>query len=65
VALPIDQVVRGRRFLAAHPEWTIYRLDKGRRFTAEKGDGDRCHVVVGMSLRELLDKLDEIAGGPA
>jgi hypothetical protein len=64
--LPPDQVIRQRRFLAAHPEWSISSQGRGTRFTAECGDfGAECgdgRVVVGMSLRELLDKLETIVG---
>ena len=33
---------------------------RARRFIAEKGDGSDCHVVAALSLRELLNRLDEI-----
>jgi len=29
-------------------------------FIAEKGDGQDCHVVAALSLRELLNRLEEI-----
>jgi hypothetical protein len=56
--LPIDQVIRERRFLAANPEWSIHSHDKGGRFVAECDEPNR--VVVALSLRELLDRLEEI-----
>jgi hypothetical protein len=65
VGLPVDQVVRERRFLAANPEWQIFSHDRGSRFVAEKGDNGQRHVVVGLSLRELMDKLEDIAGVPS
>jgi hypothetical protein len=63
MTLPIDQVIRERRFLAANPEWQIFSQDRGSRFTAECDEPNR--VVVAMSLRELLDRLEEIVGEPA
>jgi hypothetical protein len=63
MALPVDQVIRERQFLAGHPEWTIFAHDRGSRFKAECDDPNR--VVVALSLRELLDRLEEIAGEPA
>ena len=59
--LPIDQVVRQERFIREHPEWSIYPQDGATRFTAEKGDTGDCHVVAALSLRELLNRLEEIA----
>ena len=43
-----------------HPEWSIHAQDGARRFIAEKGDGQDCHVVAALSLRELLNRLEEI-----
>jgi hypothetical protein len=63
MSLPIEQVIRERRFLAANPEWSIHSHDRGKRFVAECDDPN--HVVVAPSLRELLDRLEEIAGEPA
>jgi hypothetical protein len=63
MALPVDQVIRERKFLAANPQWTIYSQDKGRRFTAECDDPN--YVVVAMSLKELLDRLETIASQAA
>jgi hypothetical protein len=63
MALPVDQVIRQRRFLAANPEWSIQSQDMGGRFTAQCDDQSR--AVVAMSLRELLDRLEQIAGDPA
>ncbi len=66
MSLPTDQVIRQRKFLAEHPEWSISSQGSGSRFTAECGDfSAECrdsHIVVGMSLRELLDKLEAIVG---
>jgi hypothetical protein len=60
VSLPIDQVVRQQRFIREHPEWSIHCQDGATRFIAEKGDSPVCHVVAALSLRELLNRLDEI-----
>ena len=62
--LPIDQVVRQERFIREHPEWSIYPQDGATRFTAEKGDTGDCHVVAALSLRELLNRLEEIVATP-
>jgi hypothetical protein len=59
---PPDQVIRWRRFLAAHNEWEITPLGRGSRFIATR-DEPTNHTVVAMSLRELLDRLDRIVGG--
>jgi hypothetical protein len=56
--IPVDQVIREQRFLAAHQEWNIFSHDRGSRFTAECAEP--IHVVVALSLRELLDRLEEI-----
>jgi hypothetical protein len=60
MGLPFDQVVRQERFTREHPEWSIHPQDGARRFIAEKGDGQGCHVVAALSLRELLNRLEEI-----
>lgn len=60
MGLPIDQVVRQERFIREHPEWSIHSHDGARRFIAEKGDDQDCHVVAAVSLRELLNRLEEI-----
>jgi hypothetical protein len=60
MGLPFDQVVRQQRFINDHPEWSIHAQDGARRFIAEKGDGQDCHVVAALSLRELLNRLEEI-----
>ncbi len=64
MSLPIDQVVRQQRFIREHPEWSIHCQDGATRFIAEKiaekGDSPDCHVVAALSLRELLNRLDEI-----
>lgn len=59
--LPLDQVIREQRFLAAHPEWNIFSQDKVSRFTAECAEP--IHVIAALSLRELLDRLDEVVAG--
>jgi hypothetical protein len=56
---PFDQVVRQLRFIQDHPEWSIH-AQGGARFIAEKGDHQDCHVVAALSLRELLNRLEEI-----
>lgn len=63
MGLPFDQVVRQQRFIHDHPEWCIHAHDGARRFIAEKGDGQDCHVVAALSLRELVNRLDEIVAG--
>jgi hypothetical protein len=60
MGLPFDQVVRQQRFIQDHPEWSIHAHDGARRFIAEEGDGSDFHVVAALSLRELLNRLDEI-----
>ena len=59
MGLPFDQVVRQQRFIRDHPEWSIHPHDGATRFIAEKGDGHDCHVAA-LSLRELLNRLEEI-----
>jgi hypothetical protein len=60
MGLPFDQVVRQQRFTQDHPEWSIHPQDGATRFIAEKDDGQHCHVVAALSLRELLNRLEEI-----
>ena len=60
MSLPIDQVVRQQRFYREHPEWSIHCQDGATRFIAERGDSRDGQVVVALSLRELLNRLDEI-----
>ena len=60
MGLPFDQVVRQQHFIQDHPEWSIHAQDGARRFIAEEGDGQDCHVVAALSLRELLNRLEEI-----
>ena len=60
MSLPIDQVVRQQRFIREHPEWSIHCQNGATRFIAEKGDSRDGHVVAALSLRELLNRLDEI-----
>ena len=60
MAIPVDQVIRERQFQASHPEWRIFSQDKGSRFIAECDDPNR--VIVALSLRELLDRLETIVG---
>jgi hypothetical protein len=64
VSLPLDQVVRQERFIREHPEWSIHPQDGATRFIAEKGDSQNCHVVAALSLRELLNRLEEIVAAP-
>ena len=54
MGLPFDQVLRQQRFIKDHPQ------SGAGRFIAEKGDNRACHVVAALSLRELLNRLDEI-----
>ena len=61
MALPIEQVLREQRFIAAHPQWRIYRL--GDRFSAECAKPNR--IVAKFTLPELLDRLDEIVAEDA
>ena len=63
MSLPFDQVVRQQRFIKDHPGWSIHAQDGARRFITEKGDGQDCHVVAALSLRELLNRLEEIVAG--
>jgi hypothetical protein len=42
---------------------TTTRQEGARRFIAEKGDGQDRHVVAALSVRKLLDRLDEIVAG--
>ena len=60
MGLPFDQVVRQQRFIQDHPEWSIHARGGATRFVAEKGDNQDCHVVAAFSLRELLNRLEEI-----
>ena len=60
MALPFDQLLRQQRFIQDHPHWSICPQDGGWRFTAEKTDGQSCHIVAGLSLKALLDRLEEI-----
>ncbi len=60
MSLPLDQVVRQERFIQEHPEWSIHPQDGATRFIAEKGDSQNCHIVAALSLRELLNRLEEI-----
>ena len=63
MGLPFDQVVRQQHFIKDHPEWSIRAQDGASRFIAEKGDGQDRHVVAALSLRELLNRLEEIVAG--
>jgi len=64
MVLPYDLLLRQQRFTRNHPQWSISAQDGGSRFTAEKTDGPRCHVIAGLSLKRLLDRLEEIEAGP-
>lgn len=58
-----DQAGRLRRFRDAHPATEIRPADFGNceAWTPAEGGEDGGRVVVGRSLRELLDKLEAIA----
>jgi hypothetical protein len=60
MAAPFDQVLRQQRFTQAHPEWSIHAQGGASRYLAEKDDGPNCHVVAALSLKELLNRLEEI-----
>ena len=64
MGLPFDQVVRQERFIRDHPEWSFYPQDGSTRFIAEMGSTGDCHVVAALSLRELLNRLEEIVAAP-
>ena len=64
MGLPFDQVLRQQRFSKNHPEWSIHAQDGATSFIAEKGDHRACHVVAAFSLRELLNRLEEIVAAP-
>ncbi len=64
MALPFDQLLRRERFITEHPAWSICPQDGGTRFTAEKTEGKNSHLIAGLSLRKLLDRLEEIEAGP-
>jgi len=63
MALPYELLLRQQRFIQDHPQWSISAQDGGSRFTAEKSDGPRCHVIAGLTLKGLLDRLEEIEAG--
>ncbi len=63
MALPFDQLLRRERFIKEHPAWSICPQDGGVRFTAEKTEGKNSHVIAGLSLGQLLDRLEEIEAG--
>ena len=60
MALPFDQILREQCFTQDHPEWSIHAQDGATRFTAEKNEGPHCHLVAALTLKALLDRLDEI-----
>jgi hypothetical protein len=60
MAAPFDQVLRQQHFTQAHPEWSIHAQGGASRYLAEKDDGPNCHVVAALSLKELLNRLEEI-----
>ena len=62
MGVPLDQVLREQRFIRDHPEWSIHRLEYGSEFAALKVDGPNQHIVAGMPLPALLDRLEEITG---
>jgi hypothetical protein len=61
-----DHLARLAGFRSAHPEVLIGDLGFGKvwqaRIPEDEDDGER--VVTRYTLRELLDKLDEMLGGP-
>ena len=63
MALPFDQLLRRERFIKEHPAWSICPQDGRTRFTAEKTDGKNSHLIASLSLRKLLDRLEEIEAG--
>jgi hypothetical protein len=63
MAPPFDQLLRQQRFIQDHPQWSICAHDVGSGFTAEKTEGHSCHVVAGLTLGRLLDRLEEIEAG--
>jgi hypothetical protein len=63
MALPFDQLLRRERFIKEHPAWSICPQDGGVRFTAERTEGKNSHVIAGLSLGKLLDRLEEIEAG--
>jgi hypothetical protein len=62
VALDIDDVLRERRFLAASPQWNIFSLKNGAVWRAERDEHGEIVIAVRFTLRELLDRLEEISG---
>jgi hypothetical protein len=56
---PLDR--HRKPFLGEDLESVIFSQDRGSRLTAECDDPNR--VIVGFSLRELLDRLEQIVGG--
>ena len=53
-------MIRERQFLAAHPEWNIFSAGHGARWTAERDEDGEIVIAVRFTLRELLDRLEEI-----
>jgi hypothetical protein len=64
MALDIADVIRERRFLAAHPESNIFSAGHGARWTAERDEDGEIVVAVRFTLREPLDRLEDISGPP-
>jgi hypothetical protein len=62
MALDIEDVIRERQFLAAHPEWNIFSAGHGARWTAERDEHGEIVIAVRFTLRELLERLEEISG---
>jgi hypothetical protein len=61
MALDLEDVIRERRFLAAHLEWDIFSAGHGARWTAERDEHGEIVIAVRFTLRELLDRLEEIS----
>ena len=51
MALDMADVMRERRFLAAHPEWNIFSAGHGARWTAERDEDGEIVVAVRFTLR--------------
>jgi len=63
MALRFDQLLRRERFIKEHPALVHLPQDGGTRFTAEKTEGKNSHLIAGLSLKKLLDRLEEIEAG--
>jgi hypothetical protein len=61
MALDLADVIRERRFLAANSKWEIRSADHGAVWSAELAEPGRVHLIVCLSHRALLDRLEEVA----